>query len=150
MQKLWIMIAAVAAAAAVPGVANAIVCYTLLDKGDNVLYQDSAPPIDMSDSGAALRRGMRQRNEYLMIYEVDTCPPVVAVAGSTGYRAATVDEIVSGMRAYATHPRLQNLRRHHLVTKDAHGLYAQFGFATVAKPESHMEKRNPDVYKRAK
>src|SRR5438046_5261515 len=104
MLKLWIMIAALAAVA-VPGVANAIVCYTLLDKGDNVLYQDSAPHIDMSDSGAALRRGMRQRNEYLMIYEVDTCPPVVAVAGSTGYRAATVDEIVSGMRAYATSGR---------------------------------------------
>src|SRR5205823_13038044 len=102
MHKLWIMIAALAAAVAVPGVANAIVCYTLLDKGDNVLYQDSAPPFDMSDSGAALRRAMRQRNEYLMIYEVDTCPPVAAVAGSTGYRAATVDEIVSGMRAYAT------------------------------------------------
>ena len=105
MHKLWIMIAALAAAAAVPGIANAIVCYTLLDKGDNVLYQDSAPPFDMSDSGAALRRGMRQRNEYLMIYEVDTCPPVAAVAGSTGYRAATVDEIVSGMRAYATSGR---------------------------------------------
>ena len=102
MHKLSIMIAALVAAAAIPGVANAIVCYTLLDKGDNVLYQDSAPPFDMSDSGAALRRGMRQRNEYLMIYEVDTCPPVAAVAGSTGYRAATVDEIVSGMRAYAT------------------------------------------------
>ena len=102
MRKLWIMIAELAAAAAVPGVANAIVCYTLLDKGDNVLYQDSMPPIDMSDSGAALRRGMRQRNEYLMIYEVDQCPPVVAVVGSTGYRPSTVEEIVSGMRAYAT------------------------------------------------
>jgi len=101
MLKLWIMIAALAAAAAVPGVANAIVCYTLLDKGDNVLYQDSLPPFDMSDSGAALRSGMRQRNEYLMIYEVERCPPVVAVLGSTGYRPATVDEIVSSMRAYA-------------------------------------------------
>jgi hypothetical protein len=105
MRKLWIMIAALAAAAAVPGVANAIVCYTLLDKGDNVLYQDSLPPVDMSDSGAALRRGMRQRNEYLMIYEVDQCPPVVAVAGSTGYRPSTVEEIVSGMRAFATTSR---------------------------------------------
>jgi hypothetical protein len=102
MRKLWIMIAVLAAAAAVPGVANAIVCYTLLDKGDNVLYQDSMPPVDMSDSGAKLRNGFRQRNEYLMIYEVDTCPPVAAVAGSTGYRPSTVDEIVSGMRAYAT------------------------------------------------
>ena len=102
MRKLWIMIAALAAAAAVPGVANAIVCYTLLDKGDNVLYQDSVPPVDMSDGGAALRRGMRQRNEYLMIYEVDQCPPVVAVAGSTGYRPSTVEEIVGGMRTFAT------------------------------------------------
>ena len=102
MRKLWIMIAVLAAAAAIPGVANAIVCYTLLDKGDNVLYQDSVPPVDMSDGGAALRRGMRQRNEYLMIYEVDQCPPVVAVSGSTGYRAATVEEIVGGMRTFAT------------------------------------------------
>ncbi|HEV8256094.1 MAG TPA: hypothetical protein VGR42_03880 [Casimicrobiaceae bacterium] len=105
MRKLWIMIAALAAAAAVPGVANAIVCYTLLDRGDNVLYQDSLPPFDMSDSGAALRRGMRQRNEYLMIYEVDQCPPVVAVAGSTGYRPSTVEEIVGGMRTFATPSR---------------------------------------------
>src|ERR1700756_465690 len=95
MRKLWIIVAA-PAAAALPGAANAIVCYTLLDKGDNVLYQDSVPPIDMSDSGAALRSGMRQRNEYLMIYEVDRCPSVVAALGSTGYRPATVEEIVSG------------------------------------------------------
>jgi hypothetical protein len=99
------MIAALAAAAVVPGVANAIVCYTLFDKGDNVLYQDALPPFDMSDSGAALRKGLRQRNEYLMIYEVENCPPVAAVAGSTGYRPATVEEIVSGMRAYATSGR---------------------------------------------
>ena len=105
MLKLWIMIAVLAAAAAVPGVGNAIVCYTLLDKGDNVLYQDAQPPFDMSDSGAALRSGMRQRNEYLMIYEVERCPSVVAVLGSTGYRPATVEEIVSSMRAYATSGR---------------------------------------------
>jgi hypothetical protein len=54
----------------------------------------------------------------------------------------------AGMHAYATHPRLQNLRRHHLLTRDAHGLYAQFGFAAVARPGSHMEKRDPDVYQR--
>ena len=102
MHKLWIVLAAFATAAAFPGVANAIVCYTLLDKGDSVLYQDSLPPFDMSDSGAALRIGSRQRNEYLMIYEVEHCPPVAAVAGSTGYSPASVDEIVSGMRAYAT------------------------------------------------
>jgi GNAT superfamily N-acetyltransferase len=54
----------------------------------------------------------------------------------------------AAMRAFESHPRLQGLRRFHLVTQDAHGLYAQFGFKVVAQPERHMEKRNPDVYKR--
>lgn len=53
----------------------------------------------------------------------------------------------AAMRAYASHPRLQQLRRQHLVTQDAHGLYAQFGFHVVAQPERHMEKRDPNVYK---
>jgi GNAT superfamily N-acetyltransferase len=54
----------------------------------------------------------------------------------------------AALRAYATHPRLQNLRRQHLVTQDAHGLYAQFGFAPLAHPDRHMERRDPDVYQR--
>ena len=41
------------------------------------------------------------------------------------------------------HPRLQNLRRFHLVTADAHGLYAQFGFTPIVSPERHMERRVP-------
>lgn len=47
-----------------------------------------------------------------------------------------------------THPRLQGLRRWQLVTQDAHGLYAQFGFAVVKEPERHMEKRVPPAYRR--
>jgi len=54
----------------------------------------------------------------------------------------------AGMRAYASHPRLQMLRRQHLVTQDAHGLYQQFGFVPLGNPERHMEKRDPDIYKR--
>jgi GNAT superfamily N-acetyltransferase len=56
----------------------------------------------------------------------------------------------AAMRAYQTHPRLQNIRRHQLVTRDAHGLYAQFGFVVVPDPERHMQKRDPDVYTRLK
>lgn len=44
------------------------------------------------------------------------------------------------MAAIAEHPRLQGLRRFLLVTRDAHGLYEQFGFASLAAPERHMEK----------
>ena len=39
------------------------------------------------------------------------------------------------------HPDLQGLRRFLLATKDAHGLYAQFGFRPLAAPERVMELR---------
>ena len=46
------------------------------------------------------------------------------------------------------HPMLQGLRRWSLVTADAHGLYRQFGFTAVAQPERHMERLDPDIYRR--
>jgi len=36
------------------------------------------------------------------------------------------------------HPDLQGLRRFALATKDAHGLYARYGFAPTQWPEIHM------------
>lgn len=43
------------------------------------------------------------------------------------------------------HPDLQNLRRFALATRDAHGLYARFGFTPLTDPERHMViKRNMD------
>ncbi|HEV7242114.1 MAG TPA: GNAT family N-acetyltransferase [Thermoanaerobaculia bacterium] len=42
------------------------------------------------------------------------------------------------MSAVISHPDLQGLRRWHLVTRDAHGLYSQFGFAPLDAPERHM------------
>jgi GNAT superfamily N-acetyltransferase len=50
------------------------------------------------------------------------------------------------MHAIMSHPGLQNLRRWSLVTQDAHGLYKQFGFTPLAKPDGYMEIRNPNVY----
>ena len=45
------------------------------------------------------------------------------------------------MEVIVAHPDLQGLRRFALATKDAHGLYAQFGFAPLTQPERHMERR---------
>ena len=43
------------------------------------------------------------------------------------------------------HPELQGMRRFLLATRDAHGLYAQFGFKAPVKPENFMEiKAAPD------
>jgi len=51
------------------------------------------------------------------------------------------------VRAVLVHPQLQGLRRFTLATNDAHGLYARFGFAPLAMPQSYMERYFPDVYR---
>ena len=50
------------------------------------------------------------------------------------------------MKCIMEHPRLQGLRRWSLVTRDAHGLYGQFGFQPLKSPERWMEAHFPDVY----
>ena len=49
------------------------------------------------------------------------------------------------MDAIVAHSELRGIRRWHLVTRDAHGLYAQFGFQALDVPERHMMKivKNP-------
>ena len=46
----------------------------------------------------------------------------------------------AALRFVDAHPRLLNLRRFHLVTRDAHPLYAQFGFTPLDHPERHMQR----------
>lgn len=43
------------------------------------------------------------------------------------------------LQTIRAHPDLQGLRRWSLATADAHGLYAQFGFTGITKPELWME-----------
>lgn len=50
------------------------------------------------------------------------------------------------MAAVIAHPQLQGLRRFTLATADSHGLYAQFGFTTLNKPHTFMERYFPNVY----
>lgn len=51
------------------------------------------------------------------------------------------------MEEIMTHPDLQGLRRMMLATRDAHGLYTQFGFSELTFPERWMQIHNPDIYK---
>jgi GNAT superfamily N-acetyltransferase len=48
------------------------------------------------------------------------------------------------MECIVQHPALQNLRRWILLTRDAHGLYSQFGFTPVRSPERYMELHRPE------
>jgi GNAT superfamily N-acetyltransferase len=53
------------------------------------------------------------------------------------------------MSCIQSHPQLQGLRRFCLATRDAHGLYRQFGFEVTSAPERWMEIVHKDIYKRA-
>jgi GNAT superfamily N-acetyltransferase len=52
------------------------------------------------------------------------------------------------LRVVFSHPQLQGLRRFMLATRDAHGLYEEFGFTALSKPDRIMERLDPDVYRK--
>lgn len=61
------------------------------------------------------------------------------------YRGASVGKTL--VKAVVEHPKLQGLRRFTLATKDAHGLYQQFGFKAPKFPDANMEIYLPNIYR---
>jgi N-acetylglutamate synthase-like GNAT family acetyltransferase len=51
------------------------------------------------------------------------------------------------MECLLAHPELQTVRTFFLATRDAHGLYQQFGFRPVEEPARYMVRRNPTVFR---
>ncbi|GAB3261822.1 GNAT family N-acetyltransferase [Larkinella harenae] len=49
------------------------------------------------------------------------------------------------MATVMNHPELQVIRRWLLATRDAHGLYKQYGFTELEQPETMMEKFNDNA-----
>lgn len=52
------------------------------------------------------------------------------------------------LESIVNHPKLQNLRRWLLATKDAHALYARYGFEALPDPSVIMARNDPDIYAR--
>jgi len=52
------------------------------------------------------------------------------------------------MDAVVAHPDLLGLRRFTLVTSTAASLYAKYGWTPLHAPAAHMERFDPDIYKR--
>lgn len=50
------------------------------------------------------------------------------------------------METIMAHPELQGLRRWMLATRDAHRLYAQYGWEPLSHPERLMQIVHPDIY----
>jgi hypothetical protein len=105
MCKRLVTFLALSAAAAVAAPASAVVCYTVLQKDETVIYRGYEPPVDMSmaPDAIAAREAMRRRGEYMMVAYPDDCLLVSPSQwSSAGYTPASVDDIVSGMRPFAS------------------------------------------------
>jgi N-acetylglutamate synthase-like GNAT family acetyltransferase len=62
------------------------------------------------------------------------------------YRGKSLSKIL--MEFIFSLEELKGLRRIMLATRDAHSLYAQYGFKLLQAPERFMEFHQPDVYKK--
>ncbi len=54
------------------------------------------------------------------------------------------------MECIMAHPELKHIRRWTLATKDAHGLYEQYGFKPLARPQRLMEIVDLEIYQKMK
>ncbi|MDP4149501.1 MAG: GNAT family N-acetyltransferase [Bacteroidota bacterium] len=64
-----------------------------------------------------------------------------------GYRGRGLSKWM--METILGHPELQGFRIWQLSTRDAHGLYEQFGFEVPADPRRIMRRNDPDIYRRS-
>lgn len=84
-------------AAATP--AHAVICYVIYDRNENIIYQSTYPPLDMSNAGLPEREALRARGEHLTFGDIAQCPTVVFLTGAGGTSDLRVDEVVAGMSA---------------------------------------------------
>jgi len=94
--------------------------------------------VSVFDSSAA-QLGFARAVTDLATYAYLTDVIVADAARGRGIGSWMVETLVG-------HPDLQGLRRWLLATKDAHGLYEQFGFAPLRFPERWMERAASDAY----
>jgi len=88
--------------------------------------------------------GDRQAGFTRVITDFVTYAYLADVYIDEAYRGRGLSKLL--LAAVLAHPRLQRLRRWLLGTRDAHGLYAQFGFTPLEEPERWMELPDPDAY----
>jgi len=92
--------------------------------------------------------GVYQGNEQVGFARVVTDKATFAYVGDVfvlqEFRGSGIGKML--MEAMLSHSELQSLRRWVLATKDAHGLYEQFGFSELKFPNRWMELSAKDAY----
>ena len=95
--RLFRLILASSLCVAATGPAHAVICYVIYDRNENIVYQNTYPPVDMSNAGQAQRDALRARGEHLTFGDVPQCPNVVFLTGVGGMSNIKVDEVVAGI-----------------------------------------------------
>lgn len=78
--------------------AQAVTCFVVFDRSENVIYRDVFPPVDLSDAGKADRDAMRQRGEFLMFMDAEHCPRLEFLTGAAGNVGLRLDEALAPTR----------------------------------------------------
>ena len=79
-----------------------------------------------------------------IITDCATFANLVDVIVWSSFRGFGVSKLL--MQAAVNHPSINGVRRFTLATSNAHGLYEKFGFTQLHKPDTFMERYNPDAY----
>ncbi len=116
-------------------------CFGIYDEGDG----NSAVPATAARSGAPRAR---QVGFARVISDYATIAYLGDVFVVENYRGRGLSKWM--MECMMQHPLLQGLRRWILLTRDAHELYAKFGFTRLKAPERYMELHRADIYETGK
>ncbi len=102
--RLFHLMLASALCVAAAGPADALICYIVYDRNENVIYQNTYPPVDMSNAGLAQREALRARGEHLTFGDIPQCPTLVFLTGVGGMSDIKVDDVVAGfpVRSFST------------------------------------------------
>jgi hypothetical protein len=135
---------AVVALACTAAPAAAFECYVIVDRNNEVVYQDSRPPIDLSPDGAAARDALRAHGQQLVTLDTQRCPAIDRghLAGKGG--SASVEEIVEGMRPavpFGSAAARTSTRGGGIVLPDVRPPRATGGGMSVGGPVSGMSVR---------
>lgn len=96
--------AAVVAAALLVPAAHAVTCFIVMDRNENVVYRDVLPPVDLSDAGKPAREAMRQRGEFFLFHEAESCPRLEFFTGAAGSVAISLDQTLAPTTVPAKEP----------------------------------------------
>ncbi len=92
-----------------------------------------------------LYRGVQQRGFARVITDYATFAYLADVFVDPAEQGQGYGRLL--VRTILNEPRLQGLRRWHLLTRDAHGLYQSLEFSPVANPDVQMELVHPPAYR---